>query len=60
MTYRAEIDDWDRGDAPPITPPDPQRGVCPTCGMWAKLPQAAVNEDTMHAAQVASLRRAGE
>lgn len=22
----------------PITPPDPQRGICPTCGMWAKLP----------------------
>jgi|GEM_PF-5909819 len=47
-----------RNTATPVTPPDPKRGVCPTCGMWAKLPEKAVNEDTMHAAQVAALRRA--
>ncbi|WP_162561781.1 hypothetical protein [Limimaricola hongkongensis] len=35
MTYREEHDDWDRGDAAPITPPDPERGICPSCGMWA-------------------------
>ena len=59
-----------------ITPPDPQRGICPTCGMWARLPVAdlldagrrmadqyvvvgQVLADTMHAAQVRALGRAG-
>tara|TARA_Y100000310_G_scaffold221678_1_gene223296 strand:+ start:840 stop:986 length:147 start_codon:yes stop_codon:yes gene_type:complete len=31
-----------------ITPPDPQRGICPTCGLWARLPKP--NEDAMHTA----------
>jgi hypothetical protein len=27
---------------PPVTPADPSRGICPTCGLYAKLPGAAL------------------
>lgn len=44
--------------ATPITPPDSQRGVCPTCGLWAKLPEKASEPVNVDRAQVAALGRA--
>lgn len=40
----------------PVTPPDPSRGICPTCGLYAKLPEP--DPDTMHRAQIAVHGRA--
>jgi hypothetical protein len=51
MLDREQIEGRER-DAP-ITPPDPRRGICPTCGLWALA--TSPNPDR---AQVAALAAA--